>query len=97
LIIGTHVTVTESYSGAHYSPADENKVTQNVTIKTPEKTTNEDGTTTITGDELNFSNYNNNYHRGGHGIENKFVFSKSSGWQWVVDGVPQEIGAEVVK
>ncbi len=96
LIIGTNVTVTESYSGAH-SSADPDTVTQEVTIKTPEKTTNEDGTTTITGDALHFTNYNEDYHRDGHGIENKFVFNKSSGWQWLVDGVPQEAGAEVVK
>ena len=96
LIIGTNVTVTESYSGAHYL-ADQDTVTQTVTIKTPEKTTNTEGVATITGDELHFKNHNDDVHRGGHGIENKFVFSKSSGWQWVVDGVPQEAGAEVVK
>ena len=82
--IGTMVTVTETYSGAH---ATGNTDPQTVEILAPTETTNEDGTTTTVTSNVSFTNTNNDTHRGGHGIENKFTFNKESGsWGWVANG-----------
>ena len=48
--------------------------------------TNEDGTITTVTSNVSFTNTNNNTHRGGHGIENKFTFKKDGGWGWVPAG-----------
>ena len=42
---------------------------------------------TVTSQAVNFTNVNNNKHRGGHGIENKFTFNESTGgWGWEASG-----------
>ena len=89
ILIGTSVTVTESYSGAHYTGQTGE---QTVVIKAPESSTDAGDNTVLAGDTVSFSNMNGNTHRGGHGIENTFVFTES-GWQWVVNGEEQEAGA----
>ena len=81
--IGTSVTVTETYSGAHASGQTD---PQTVIIKAPTMT-NENGTTTTVTSNVSFTNTNNDTHRGGHGIENKFTFNKKDGgWGWVANG-----------
>ena len=81
--VGTSVTVTETYSGAHASGQTD---PQTVIIKAPTMT-NENGTTTTVTSNVSFTNTNNNTHRGGHGIENKFTFNKKDGgWGWVANG-----------
>ena len=80
--IGTWVTVTEIYSGAHATGQTTHPEFQ---IQSP-TVTGENGTTTITSQGVNFVNVNNDTHRGGHGIENKFTFSKDKGWGWVATG-----------
>ena len=90
--VGTTVTVTESYSGAH---ADGKPTTETtVDIKAP-YATGEDGTIGTVTSSVAFENVNNNTHRGGHGIENKFVFVKDdknpeqSKWNWIANGSAQ--------
>ena len=80
--VGTSVTVTETYSGAHASGQTD---PQTVIIKAPTMT-NENGTTTTVTSNVSFTNTNNDTHRGGHGIENKFTFNKKDGWGWVANG-----------
>ncbi len=82
--VGTVVTVTESYSGAHYTL---NTEPQTVTITAPTKTAGDDGSIAVIGQTVNFSNSNNEYHRGGHGIENRFEFDRETGtWQCKANG-----------
>ena len=82
--IGTTVTVTETYSGAH---ATGSTAAQTVVIQTPTETTNEDGTTSTVTAGVSFTNTNTNTRRGGHGIENKFTFDKEAGqWDWTAIG-----------
>ena len=82
--IGTMVTVTETYSGAH---ATGSTGPQTVEILAPTETTGEDGSTTTVTANVSFTNTNNDTHRGGHGIENKFTFNKETGgWGWVATG-----------
>lgn len=86
--IGTTVTVTEVYEGAHAElDPDAEPNPQTVVIQSPNPTTAADGTTTTVTSNVNFTNVNNKKHRGGHGIENKFTFNKSTGgWGWVATG-----------
>ena len=80
--IGTSVTVTESYSGAHASGA---PASQTVVIQRPTGTSG----ATVTP-SVSFTNTNTNTHRGGHGVENTFEFNKSTGgWTWIANGTPQ--------
>jgi len=82
--VGTEVTVTEEYEGAHASGQ---TGPQRTVIQAPNTTTAEDGTTTTFTSKVSFTNVNENTHRGGHGIENKFTFNKSTGgWGWVATG-----------
>ena len=85
--IGTTVTVTEEYEGAHAElDPDAEPNPQTVVILAPYATT-AGGTTTIITSNVSFTNVNNKKHRGGHGIENKFTFNKSTGgWGWVATG-----------
>lgn len=85
--IGTMVTVTETYSGAHATGSTD---PQTVEILAPTETTNADGTTTTVTSSVSFTNTNTNTHRGGHGVENKFEFNKETGgWGWIANGTPQ--------
>ena len=80
--VGTSVTVTEIYNGAHATGRTDS---QTVEIQAP--TAAADGTTTTITSNVSFTNVNNDTHRGGHGIENKFTFNKSTGrWDWVATG-----------
>ncbi len=82
--VGTEVIVTEVYDGAHASGQ---TGPQRAVIQAPNTTTAEDGTTTTFTSKVSFTNVNDNTHRGGHGIENKFTFNKSNGgWGWVATG-----------
>ena len=94
--VGTWVTVTEIYSGAHASGEPTGQQTKDPTtgviihpefqIQSP-TVTGGDGTMTVTSQAVNFTNVNNDTHRGGHGIENKFTFDKGNGsWQWDATG-----------
>lgn len=81
--VGAKVVVTEIYSGAH---ATGEAAPKEVTIQSPVATTDENGVTTTVTSSVTFTNVNNNTHRGGHGIENKFTFSEKDGWGWVATG-----------
>ena len=85
--LGTIVTVTETYSGAH---ADSRPGPAPVVVQAPKTVTAADGTATTVTAEVSFTNDNNNTHRGGHGVENKFEFNKNTGnWQWIANGEKQ--------
>ena len=84
--VGTWVTVTEIYSGAHATGQTTHPEfqIQSTTV------TGEDGTMTVTSQAIDFTNVNNDKHRGGHGIENKFEFDKDTGsWHWIANGEAQ--------
>ena len=82
--VGTKVIVTEVYSGAH---ATGQTGPQTVVIQAPNTTAAADGATTTITSKVSFTNVNNDTHRGGHGIENKFTFNKSTGgWGWIATG-----------
>lgn len=90
--VGTTVTVTESYSGAH---ADGRPTTETTVDINAPYATGKDGTIGTVISSVAFENVNNNTHRGGHGVENKFVFEKNdekpgqSKWNWNANGSAQ--------
>ena len=88
---GSYAWVTEIYQGAHYQ-VNTVKNAGPIEVKADKLVIGEDGVTTIQEEPddkitAEFDNTSNNTHRGGHGIENKFTFSKTKGaWSWVPTG-----------
>lgn len=92
--VGTWVTVTEIYSGAHATGQATGQATGVITHPEfqiqPTTVTGEDGTMTVTSQAVKFTNVNNDKHRGGHGIENKFEHDdENGGWHWIANGEAQ--------
>ena len=96
--VGTYVTVKEIYSGAHATgqatgqqtidPATGVIIHPEFQIQSP-TVTGENGTMTVTSQVVKFTNVNNDKHRGGHGIENKFECDENGGWHWIANGEAQ--------
>lgn len=80
---GTWVWVDEVYQGAHYRGSSLSNMP--IEIKA-DRIGVVNGVTAVTSQasEVEFENTNNNIHRGGHGIENVFIYT-DEGWRLVTD------------
>lgn len=85
--IGTFIWVEEIYKGAHYGGSSNTTFPIEIKAKSTTDTNEGDSVSAETVAEAVFTNNDDETHRGGHGIENRFEFDKETGtWQWKANG-----------